>query len=318
MNMEGSMGQSSTNEGEEKQANFEQNAARAAEIQKEITEAVASRDFAKVGELSQEGQRLKTENENVVAEDQQEAMEMNAEFGAEKARREAETKQREAEEIAARTEQARLDAEQAAADQAAAEKLAAEIKEGSESVGGEAPERSEEPSAFDKTIAKINETNAIMKTKGEERLRRIEETVARSPEKSPAERLKRYLEDNGNEFYDFTPAELDRAIQDMRRAQGVEDFQRFEGLPDGQFVQNNGSVLIKSEDKYYWTRNQSRVDEIRALGFKDGDSGIGVPFSNAALDDFKWDGMKKAAGAVEDTINGWRKQAEYEIRNKQA
>lgn len=117
-------------EGEEKQTAFEENAARAAAIQQEIAEAAAQGDFAKIGELSAEGQRLKSTNENVVAEDHQEGLEMNAEMDAEKSRQEAEAAKIAAE---AATEQARFAqeaAEKAAADQAAAEKLTEEIKGG--------------------------------------------------------------------------------------------------------------------------------------------------------------------------------------------
>ena len=320
MNMETQATATPKSEGEEKQVAFEGNVARAAEIQKEIAEAAASGDFAKIGELSAEGAQLKSVNETVVAEDHQEGMEMNAEFDAEKSRQETEEAKAVAEEAA--TEQARFAqeaAEKATADQSAAEKLAEEIKSGAISGEGVAPEQPTEPSALEKAVAENNEINAIIGTKREERLKRIEEMVAHSPEKSPAERLKLYLEDTGDEFYRLSPEELHRATLEIRKAQGVENYQMFTKnlLPDGQFISHNGSVLVSSGDSYYWTRNQSRVDEIRALGFKDGDSGVDVPFANTTLDEFKWGGMARSARAVEDTLNDERKQAKYEIRNKQ-
>ncbi len=308
------------NEGEEKQAAFEASANRAADIQKEIAEAAAQGDFAKIGELSAEGQKLKSANESVVDADREEAESMDAEFNAEKARAEEEAAKKVAEEAAA--EQARFAqeaAEKAAADQTAADKLAEEIKGGTASSENESSEQSTELSAFDKAVAENKEITELVSAKREERLSRLKESIARSPEKSPAERLKLYLEDTGDEFCSLSSEELNRAIQDIRRAQGVENYEMFTDnlLPDGQFISHNGSVLVRSGDSYYWTRNQSRVDEIRALGFKDGDSGVGVPFANTTLDEFRWGGMARAARAVEDTLDDERKQARYEISNKQ-
>jgi hypothetical protein len=131
MNMEAQATATPKGEGEEKRAAFEGNAARAAEIQKEIAEAAATGDFAKIAELSAEGQQLKSANESVVAEDHQEGLEMNAEFDAEKARQEAEEAKAVAEAAAEQARFAQEAAEKAATDQSAAEKLAEEIKSGS-------------------------------------------------------------------------------------------------------------------------------------------------------------------------------------------
>lgn len=145
MNME-AQPTGSTNEGGEKQASFEANAARAMEIQREIAEAAASGDFAKIAELSAEGQQLKSANENVVDADRQEATEMNAEMDAEKSRQEAEAAKAAALAAAEQARFAQEAAEKAAADQAAAEKLAEEIKSGVKAGETEDPSAQTEPS----------------------------------------------------------------------------------------------------------------------------------------------------------------------------
>lgn len=141
MNMEAQP--SSKNEGEEKQVAFEANQARVAEIAEEMKRAIEAGDDDAIATLVAERKSLKAENESVVAEDQQEGIEMNADFDAEKARKAAEAKQQEAEVLSAQAEQARVDAEQTAADQVAAEKLAAEIKSGVKAEGEEDGSQSE-------------------------------------------------------------------------------------------------------------------------------------------------------------------------------
>ncbi len=142
------------NEGEEKQAAFEENAARAAAIQQEIAEAAAQGDFAKIGELSAEGQQLKSVNESVVAEDHQEGLEMNAEMDAEKSRQEAEAAKIAAEAAAEQARFAQEAAEKAAADQTAAEKLAEEIKGEVKAEGGENADGTKQESTMSAQIEK--------------------------------------------------------------------------------------------------------------------------------------------------------------------